>query len=282
METNLEQEVIEPETINHELTLQKPQALAISPDAPLMVQIVQMMQSGMKIETDTMEKMIEMSERVEANNARKAYASAFSLAQADIGGVVKTRKNNQTNSMYAGLDDVIEMSKTVCATHGFSITFHEGVTEKPDHVRICATVLHKDGHPVQSHYDVPIGGVGIKGVVNMTAIHAKATSVSYGQRYLLCMIWNIPTKDNDGNAPPSPPSKPTEIPEPTEAETEVIKLICHKLPHVDGMVPSPNKIGRLVYLGGTDKGYPSDPNTVVPVCEYLMGFQDSQLYDEVK
>ena len=78
--------------------------------------------------------------------------------------------------MYAGLDDVIEMSKTVCAKHGFSIAFNEGVTEIEDHIRLCATVLHKDGHKEPYHYDVPIGGVGIKGVVNMTAIHAKATS----------------------------------------------------------------------------------------------------------
>ncbi|WP_230682076.1 hypothetical protein, partial [Streptococcus pneumoniae] len=34
---------------------------------------------------------------------------------------------------------------------------------------------------------------------NMTKILAKASSTAYGRRYLMCMIWNIPTQDNDGN-----------------------------------------------------------------------------------
>ena len=33
----------------------------------------------------------------------------------------------------------------------------------------------------------------------MTGIHGKSSSTSYGRRYLMCMIWNIPTQDNDGN-----------------------------------------------------------------------------------
>lgn len=34
----------------------------------------------------------------------------------------------------------------------------------------------------------------------MTKIHGKASSVSYGRRYLMCMMFNIPTgDDNDGN-----------------------------------------------------------------------------------
>ena len=39
----------------------------------------------------------------------------------------------------------------------------------------------------------------MKGNANMTAIHAKASSVAYATKYLMCLIWNIPTADNDGN-----------------------------------------------------------------------------------
>jgi len=46
-----------------------------------------------------------------------------------------------------------------------------------------------------------LDGVGIKGNANMTAIHGKASSAMYGRRYLLCLIFNIPTGDDvDGNA----------------------------------------------------------------------------------
>ena len=33
----------------------------------------------------------------------------------------------------------------------------------------------------------------------MTRTHATATAVTYGRRYLLCMIFNISTEDDDGN-----------------------------------------------------------------------------------
>ena len=279
-----EQELIDvqPQEISHELSIPKPQTLAINPDAPLMVQVMQAVASGIKIDTDTIKAMQDIVRQEKADAAELAFATSFTLAQADIGGVVKTRKNNQTNSMYAGLDDVIEMSKTVCSKHGFAIPFSEGVTDKVDHIRVCATVLHKGGHKEPYHYDVPIGGKGIKGVVNMTAIHAKATSVSYGQRYLLCMIWNIPTKDNDGN-PPQPP-KPIEIPDPTEKESEVIQLICDGLPPLAGHKASPKKVGRLCYCSKPQSPeYPRNPKVVIAICEWMMGaFQDSQMYDEVK
>lgn len=200
----------------------------IPADAPLMIRVAMMMERGIKIDTAVLSEMQKMAEQFESNEARKAYASDFAAAQASIGAVVKTRKNNQTNSMYAGLDDVIEMSKTACAKHDFSVTFSEGETSLEKHIRLIATVLHRDGHEKMYHYDIPIGGVGIKGVVNMTAIHAKATSVSYGQRYLLCLIWNIPTKDTDGNPPPAPP-KP-KVRATTTTELEVIDAICEKLP----------------------------------------------------
>ena len=257
---------------------QQMQRVEIPADAPLMTRLAMMIERGIKVDVDQMGKMQEMAEQFEANEARKAYATAFAAAQADIGGVVKTRKNKQTNSMYAGLDDVIEMSKTVCEKHGFSITFNEGVTEVAGHIQLCATVLHKDGHKEPYHYNVPLGGVGIKGVVNMTAIHAKATSVSYGQRYLLCMIWNIPTKDTDGNGGRN--NKPVEIPKPNEKEAAVIQLVCDDLPQQEGYVVSPKKIGALFYASLQE--YPSNPNTVKDISKWLLdNYQNSQIYDDV-
>lgn len=149
---------------------------------------------------DQLEKMLSMQERWEANEARKAYAMAFSQAQKKIGVVVKTKTNKQTNSKYADLKDIIEMAKPVYTENGFSVIFYEGKTEQAECIRVCADVLHELGHKESFFYDVPLDGVGIKGNANMTKIHGKASSTSYGQRYLMCMIWNIPTGDDDGNA----------------------------------------------------------------------------------
>lgn len=212
---------IEPEVA---ITKVEPQSIqAVDPNAPLMVQIMQLSQQDVKPDVEYIKGLLAIKKEIDADEAKKAYAKAFSLAQADIRGVVKTRKNEHTNSMYAGLDDVILMSQNVCSANGFSIAFNEEPIETADHMRLCATVLHKGGHFEKFHYDIPIGRAGIKGTVNMTAIHAKATSVSYGKRYLLCMIWSIPTIDNDGNGGNDAPA---DKPEPNKAQQHFIDEVA--------------------------------------------------------
>ena len=146
-----------------------------------------------------LEKLLELQERWDANNARKEFAKFFSMAQSDIEAVIKTKENTQTHSKYAELGDVIETAKPAYTRYGFSVIFYEGDCPKENHIRIFADVLHGSGHKETYHYDVPLDGKGLRGNDNMTAIHGKASSVSYGRRYLMCMIWNIPTADNDGN-----------------------------------------------------------------------------------
>ncbi len=153
-----------------------------------------------KMNLDNLEKFLVIQKDWEANEARKLFALSFAAVQEKIAVVVKTKLNPQTRSKYADLGDIIESAKPVYTKEGFSVIFYEGETSVPEHIRICADVLHRAGHKETYHYDVPPDGVGLKGNPNMTKIHAKASSTSYGRRYLMCMIWNIPTQDNDGQS----------------------------------------------------------------------------------
>lgn len=148
---------------------------------------------------EKLEKLLDIQERWEKNEARKAFASCFAMAQSNIGSVIKTKFNAQTKSKYADLSDVIDTAKPEYTKEGFSVIFYEGDTPLSEHTRVYADVLHKSGHKETYHFDVPLDGKGIQGNANMTKIHGKASSVAYGRRYLMCMIWNIPTADNDGN-----------------------------------------------------------------------------------
>ena len=147
-----------------------------------------------------LEKLLALQERYEANEARKIFTQSFALAQAKIASVIKTKVNPITHSKYADLGDIIVSASRVYTAEGFSVIFYEGDTAVPDSIRVCADILHKAGHKETYHYDVPLDGTGLKGNANMTKIHGKSSSVSYGRRYLMCMVWNIPTQDdNDGN-----------------------------------------------------------------------------------
>ena len=151
---------------------------------------------------DKLQQILDIKIQYEKDEARKSFNRAMVETQGKIQSVVKTKTNKQTSSKYADLEDIINKTKPTYTDGGFSISFHEGETSKENHIRILADVIHKDGYKEQYHYDVPLDGTGIKGNANMTAIHGKASSTSYGRRYLMCMIWNIPTGDDvDGNMP---------------------------------------------------------------------------------
>lgn len=243
----------------------------IDPDSPAGI-MMQLMSGGGPFDVEGFGKMLEFQERHEANQARKAYASDFATAQSNIAAVVKTKVNPQTKSKYAGLDGVIEMSKPVYTKQGFSIIYYEGETEVAESIRVCADVLHRAGHKETYHLDVPLGGVGIKGVVNMTKIHAKATSVTYGRRYLLCMIWNIPTQDDDGNAPGK---KPIGIAAPTDDEQEAIEAICIKIPVPDGKRVDFKKVAAICYE--KEQSYP-DMELVDRVVAWFAKFDRPEIF----
>lgn len=148
---------------------------------------------------DKLEKLLELQIKWETNEARKAFSKDFATAQANIVPVVKKKRNSHTSSNYADLADVIETTQPIYTKEGFSVTFNEADCPKEGHARCTADVLHYMGHREQYHLDIPLDGAGIKGNANMTPIHGKASAMQYARRYLMCMIWNIPTSDNDGN-----------------------------------------------------------------------------------
>lgn len=217
---------------------------------------------------EKVEKLLDLQIRYEKNEARKAFSSDFSVVQANIAAVVKTKVNPQTKSNYAGLEDVLETSKPVYTEQGFSVIFYEGKADVEENIRVCADVLHRSGHKETFHLDVPLDGKGIKGNVNMTKIHGKASSISYGRRYLLCMIWNIPTQDDDGNAASGDQSpKPPGL---TETNKRVIAAICARL-QTDlppGESIDTDKIASI-FLSGQG-AYPQKIDNIAKAVEWLL------------
>ncbi len=245
----------------------------IDPDSPAGI-MMQLMSNGGgdKFDVDGFGKMLEFQERHDANKARKVFASDFAVAQSNIDAVVKTKVNPQTHSKYADLDGVIEVAKPVYTNQGFSIIYYEGETSLDGHMRLCADVLHKEGHKEKYHIDIPLDGVGIKGNANMTKIHGKASSISYGRRYLLCMIWNIPTQDDDGNAAGK---KPTGVKPPTADEQDTIDAICTKIPTPDGKMVDAKKVAAICYE--KEQRYP-DKELVGRVVAWFTEFDRPEIF----
>jgi len=150
---------------------------------------------------DKMQRLLEMKLQMDAISAQKAFNEAMAAAQAEMPQVVRDADNDQTRSKYARYETISEAIQPIITKYGFSLTFSEGDTPKPNHIRIVCDVMHEAGHTKQYHADVPFDNVGMKGNANKTATHAYGSTKSYGRRYLKLDIFDVALKneDDDGN-----------------------------------------------------------------------------------
>ena len=154
-----------------------------------------------KVDIDKMERLIAMQERVQARDAELAFNQALNAAQSEMRPIAANASNPQTRSRYATFDKLDRVLRPIYTEQGFSLSFDEGESPKPDHVRVLCYVSHIGGHTRTYHRDMPADGKGAKGGDVMTKTHAAGAAGSYGARYLLKGIFNVAVgeEDEDGN-----------------------------------------------------------------------------------
>jgi len=174
-------------------------AITLKQDNPFM-DMVRSLAANPDVPVDKLKQIMEMQEHIIDRNAEQAYNAAMVRAQRKMPVVNKDKKNEQTNSMYSGYETIVKMCAPIYTAEGFSLSFYEGKADRENEVRIFVDIMHEDGHTKQRYADIPIDSSGIKGTVNKTMTHAKGSTFSYGRSYLIRMVFNIPTgDDDDGN-----------------------------------------------------------------------------------
>ncbi len=153
------------------------------------------------IPVEKIKQIVDMQEHILDKNAEQSFNASMVKAQSEMPVVGKDKDNTQTKSKYSSYEAILKAAQPIYTRHGFSVMFYEGETKKENEIRICADIMHEAGHTKKSFIDIPLDATGIAGKVNKTGTHAKGSSVSYGRSYLIRMIFNIPTgDDDDGNA----------------------------------------------------------------------------------
>jgi hypothetical protein len=152
---------------------------------------------------DTVQKFLDMQMQIMDRNAKTEFYDAMNRVQSKLPSVLPDSRNTQTSSDYASLKAISAAITPVYTAEGFSTSFWQGESEKPELIRVEGVLRHKAGHsePVR-HVEFPPDKVGIKGTVNKTDIHAAGSAFTYGRRYLKCMMFDVAVgHDTDGNAP---------------------------------------------------------------------------------
>jgi len=189
----------------NEVTIQQQSALpVVSQETDMMMQLIQQIALNPDIPVEKMQAVINMKMQVFDKNAEIEYNKAMILAQQEMLPVIKTAKNTQTSSTYAKMENIAKQCKPIWTKHGFALQFGTADCPIAEHYRVTCEVSHAAGFNKKYQADLPVDDEGIKGQKNKTGCHGFGSTMSYAQRYLTIMIFNITLEgaDNDGNRPP--------------------------------------------------------------------------------
>ncbi len=154
----------------------------------------------MRAEEEERQRRIAREDREE--DARREFLTAFSKVQAEIGPIIRSRKNEHTRSTYADLADIERIVTPILTKHGFSTTAVPVPCELDRHIRMRLIIGHAGGHERTYEDDFPLDDAGSQGKVNKTGIQAKGSTQTYARRYLKADALDLSFMDDrDGNAP---------------------------------------------------------------------------------
>ncbi len=170
-------------------------------------------QTGLSIEH--LDKLLDMQQRWEAKEARKAFFNALSQFQYDCPEIKKTKKvsfehrdqQGKTEYFYATLADITNSIREPLAKHGLSYRWE--IDEKQTEIMVTCFITHADGHMEKT---VMVGQADNSGKKNV--IQQRASTVTYLQRYTLIGALGISSADMDNDGQGGKKEKP--LPPPTD------------------------------------------------------------------
>jgi len=166
--------------------------LLVNPMPTPMDILSQAVKGGASLET--IEKLMELSERWERNIARKAYDAAIAAARAEIPTIVKNRTINRGGNAgswkYEDLASIDEAIREPLAKNGLSFRFRTAAADKG--VMITCIVSHRDGHSEETSLPGPADLSGGK-----NPIQGIGSAVTYLCRYTLKAALGLAAASDD-------------------------------------------------------------------------------------
>ena len=188
------------------ITLPSQTSNRIDPEALLMKAV----ESGQGV--DTLERLLSLRERLQAEYAANQYRAALLDFQAECPKISKGQevrdKSGEVRYRYATLEAIQDITKPILHRHGFSFDFD--TVSEPSAVTVIMTVSHVAGHERKTQFRVPIDPKSF-----MSEPQKYEAAMSFAQRICYRNGFGIVTGTNDNNTeesfvphPPSPLSEP--------------------------------------------------------------------------
>lgn len=181
-----------------------------------MVSMIERVVMSPDADLDKLERMLAMKERMDAQNAKVAFARALSEARSHIPPIVKDAKVNyknksgqRTNYSHETLSGIAKVIDPILAEHGLSYRYR--TEQVQGGVRVTCIIQHSDGHSEETSLSGAPDASGSK-----NSFQAVGSAVTYLQRYTLKAALGLSAEnDDDGHAAaprrdeqPEPPQDP--------------------------------------------------------------------------
>lgn len=145
---------------------------------------------------DQLTKLMELSERFDANQARKAYVQAMADFKKEPIVITKDKKNNQYGSKYTSIGELVNTVTPVLGKHGLSA---EWTLDQSEGIRVGCTLTHALGHSGETKWmKVPEDSSGAK-----NPIQKIKSSVTYARILTFEIACGLASSeanlDDDGN-----------------------------------------------------------------------------------
>lgn len=171
-----------------------------------------------KAGVDTLERLLALQERQEANEARKAYHVAMAAFKKEPPTIEKNKvvKFGQTSYKHAGLAEAANLIGAALSKEGLSAAWR---TEQEDGgVTVICEITHVLGHSEKTSLTASPDTSGSK-----NPIQAIASTVTYLERYTLLALTGLAAQDTDDDG-----GSATEKPVIVEAEEAELALLIEE------------------------------------------------------
>jgi len=170
-----------------------PMPIAAPQQAPTPMMLLQMAMSQ-NADLDKLAKLMDLQDRWEASEARKAFNAAFAGFKAEAVQIVKNISVTDgplKGKKYADLYAVVDAVTPALSKHGLHHSWKLTKDEK-DWLEVTCYIKHNLGHCETASMGGPPDSGGSK-----SAIQARASSKSYLERYTLLGITGLASSDGD-------------------------------------------------------------------------------------
>ncbi len=234
---------------------------------------------------EVMERLLDMQERWDANQARKAYEHAMAEIRSDLPRIEKkaevdfTSSKGRTHYKYERLQDVVEAIQPALSEHGLSFRWRTDSTGND--ISVTCIISHEQGHSEETTLTAPLDRTG-----NKNAIQSIGSTVTYLQRYTLKAALGIAAAEDDdgrsaGGSNRKPPQNNTQPKQPkTVSEAQRKKLHAVGKEHYGkGWNSKRHELCENVTQGRTDSSNdltPSEASTLIDGIQKRIDAEESQ------